>query len=82
MEKVKEKLREVIDPHTGINIVDMGMVKEITQEGNRFKIVIKPTSPFCPVGNYLIQAVKEKVKELGHDAEVELEGYISGGGEL
>ncbi|WP_461829857.1 metal-sulfur cluster assembly factor [Aquifex sp.] len=80
MEEVREKLKEVIDPHTGINIVDMGMVKEITQEGDKLKVVIKPTSPFCPVGNYLIQAVKEKVKELGYDADVELEGYLFGEG--
>lgn len=77
---MREKLKEVIDPHTGINIVDMGMVKEITREGDKLKVVIKPTSPFCPVGNYLIQAVKEKVKELGYDAEVELEGYLFGEG--
>ncbi len=80
MKAVREKLKEVIDPHTGINIVDMGMVKEITREGDKLKVVIKPTSPFCPVGNYLIQAVKEKVKELGYDAEVELEGYLFGEG--
>ena len=80
MEEVREKLKEVIDPHTGINIVDMGMVKEITQEGDKLKVVIKPTSPFCPVGNYLIQAVKEKVKELGYEADVELEGYLFGEG--
>ncbi len=80
MDKVREKLKEVIDPHTGINIVDMGMVKEITKEGEKLKVVIKPTSPFCPVGNYLIQAVKEKVKELGYDADVELEGYLFGEG--
>ena len=80
MEEVREKLKEVIDPHTGINIVDMGMVKEITQEGEKLKVVIKPTSPFCPVGNYLIQAVKEKVKELGYEADVELEGYLFGEG--
>ena len=77
---MREKLKEVIDPHTGINIVDMGMVKEITRKGDKLKVVIKPTSPFCPVGNYLIQAVKEKVKELGYDAEVELEGYLFGEG--
>ncbi len=80
MDKVREKLKEVIDPHTGINIVDMGMVKEITKEGEKLKVVIKPTSTFCPVGNYLIQAVKEKVKELGYDADVELEGYLFGEG--
>ena len=80
MEEVREKLKEVIDPHTGINIVDMGMVKEITQEGDKLKVVIKPTSPFCPVGNYLIQAVKEKVRELGYEADVELEGYLFGEG--
>ncbi|MEZ0361061.1 MAG: iron-sulfur cluster assembly protein [Hydrogenobacter sp.] len=81
MKEILEALREVIDPHTGLDIVSMNMVKEVRSIGEgEVKIVIKPTSPFCPVGNFLLQAVKEKVEELGYKAHVELEGYLFGGG--
>ncbi|MEJ5339801.1 MAG: iron-sulfur cluster assembly protein [Aquificaceae bacterium] len=80
MKEVFETLREVIDPHTGLDIVSMNIVREISQIGeNRLKVVIKPTSPFCPVGGYLLQAVKEKVEALGYSVDVELEGYLFGG---
>lgn len=82
MEEVLEVLREVIDPHTGLDIVSMNMVKEVRSVGEgEVRIVIKPTSPFCPVGSFLLQAVKEKVEGLGYKAHVELEGYLFGGGE-
>ncbi len=80
MKGVMDVLKEVIDPHTGMDIVSMNMVKEVKELGKgRLKVVIKPTSPFCPVGGYLMQAVKEKVESLGYSADVELEGYIFGG---
>ena len=80
MKEVFEALREVIVPHTGLDIVSMNMVKGIEEVSKgKLKVVIKPTSPFCPVGSFLLQAVKEKVKALGYEAQVELEGYLFGG---
>ncbi|QID34225.1 DUF59 domain-containing protein [Hydrogenobacter sp. T-8] len=79
MEDVLKVLKEVIDPHTGMDIVGMNMVREVKEiEQGRLRVVIKPTSPFCPVGSYLLQAVKEKVEGLGYKADVELEGYLFG----
>lgn len=79
MENVLKVLKEVIDPHTGMDIVGMNMVREVKEiEQGRLRVVIKPTSPFCPVGSYLLQAVKEKVEGLGYKADVELEGYLFG----
>jgi len=79
MEDVLKVLKEVIDPHTGMDIVSMNMVREVKEiEQGRLRVVIKPTSPFCPVGSYLLQAVKEKVEGLGYKADVELEGYLFG----
>lgn len=76
---VLERLRDVIDPHTGIDIVSMGLVKSIEIEGEDVKVVIKPTSPFCPVGGYLLEAVKSLLESMGYKPTVELEGYLFGG---
>ncbi|WP_029552030.1 metal-sulfur cluster assembly factor [Thermocrinis jamiesonii] len=75
-EKLFEKLREVIDPHTGMDIVSMGLVKEIKIENEKVKISITPTSPFCPVGEYLLRAVEAKIASLGYIADVKLENYL------
>jgi len=38
--------------------------------------IIKPTSPFCPVGEYILRAVENAVAPLGYHPEVKLESYL------
>ncbi|MFN3813441.1 MAG: metal-sulfur cluster assembly factor [Aquificaceae bacterium] len=80
-EKILDRLRSVIDPHTGMDIVSMGLVKSVKMEDGYVKVVIRPTSPFCPVGGYLLQAVEDVLESMGYKPTVELEGYLFGGRE-
>lgn len=48
-EQIKEKLRGVVDPEVGMDLVEMNMIEDITIEGDRAKIVFRPTSSFCPI---------------------------------
>jgi len=64
-EKVLEKLKEVIDPETGIDIVSMNLVKDVTIESSGIVIVkFSLTVPFCPLLGYLVGEIKKKVEEL------------------
>lgn len=58
------KLREVIDPHTGGNVFDMGLVEDlmVTDEAIALRFVL--TSNFCPIGMQLGMALKRKLREL------------------
>ena len=76
VEKIKEKLRDVIDPETGINIVDMGLIKEVTVKGDSAKIVFRPTSSFCPIAFYLAQQVKSAAESAVKKAEVCVRGHM------
>jgi|UniRef100_A0A7C2ZHR4 metal-sulfur cluster biosynthetic enzyme len=71
-EKLFERLRLIVDPHTGMDIVSMGLIKSLDVDKDSAKIVIKPTSPFCPVSGYLIKAVEEAVESLGYKPHVSL----------
>lgn len=62
--KIKEKLRQVIDPHTGIDIVKMGLVKGIKVEGKKAKIEFVPTTVACPVMGFFRQKIKELAEEV------------------
>ncbi len=61
---VVEKLREVIDPHTGGNVYEMGLVEdlEVAEDGISLRFVL--TSNFCPIGMQLGMALKRKLREL------------------
>lgn len=51
---VREALRQVIDPELGYNIVDLGLVYDVTiGDGGVATIVMTTTTPGCPATNYL-----------------------------
>ena len=72
MKQIQEKLRGVIDPETGVDVVEMGMIEEITVEGNRAKIAFRPTIPGCPLIFYLSQQIKSAAESVVKEAEVQV----------
>src|SRR5690606_11839537 len=51
---IRDSLRQVIDPELGYNIVDLGLVYDVTaEEGGVIHITMTTTTPGCPATNYL-----------------------------
>ncbi len=74
--EIEEVLKNVIDPETGKNIIDSGILKKIEVEGKKVKILLKPISTACAmcwVMASLIAEVEEKLSEKGYEAEVDIE---------
>jgi metal-sulfur cluster biosynthetic enzyme len=64
-EQVREALRDVCDPELNIPILDLGLVYDITAEGEHGEhvtVTMTLTSPMCPVGPMFKQSVEEAVK--------------------
>lgn len=72
-EQVRDALKKVIDPHTEVNVVEMGLIKEIRIEGNIAKIKMTLTSPFCPLSKYLSDQVRLKAEEVKGIKKAEVE---------
>jgi metal-sulfur cluster biosynthetic enzyme len=62
--KLIEALKEVIDPELMVNIVDLGLVYDISQEGNVVKVDMTLTSPACPAGPQIMQQSKMALERL------------------
>lgn len=58
---IARKLREVIDPELGVNIVDLGLVYNILYDDGRVTVEFTATTPGCPMRRFLQQQVEEKL---------------------
>ncbi|WP_256623588.1 metal-sulfur cluster assembly factor [Methanolobus chelungpuianus] len=61
-EQVLILLKEVIDPEVGINIVDLGLVKEIMANGDSIYVNLVLTTRNCPMVDYLKDQILLKLR--------------------
>ncbi len=62
--RVRSALKKVLDPELGINIVDLGLVREIEiLEGPIIKIKMTMTAPGCPMAFFILGMAKRSVEE-------------------
>ena len=54
-ESILKLLETIIDPETGINIVDMGLIYEVTPSNEEVFIKMGMTSAACPMGDLIIE---------------------------
>lgn len=71
-------LREIVDPHTDMNVYDMGLISEISATGDVVSLTFRPTSQFCPLGIHLALNIKRRIAALDgvKKAEVNVEGHV------
>ncbi|MFA0778182.1 MAG: hypothetical protein PVTTEEND_001896, partial [Candidatus Fervidibacter sp.] len=74
-EQVIEALKECYDPEIGINIVDLGLIYgvDIDEAAGKVKVTFTLTSPFCPLGEDLVECIRLRVGSLEGVKEVEYE---------
>ncbi|MCJ7562049.1 MAG: iron-sulfur cluster assembly protein [Thermoplasmata archaeon] len=77
-DEVISTLREIVDPHTNINIFDMGLISDITVKGDSISLVFRPTSPFCPLGIHLAMNIKRRLIQMPNikNANVKIVGHV------
>lgn len=67
---ILKKLRQVIDPELGVDIVDLGLIYEVnlikTKKGEKQKAQVRMTftTPACPMINYILANVESSLNEL------------------
>lgn len=73
-EELLEALRGVIDPEIGLNIVELGLIRNIeTKPLGGAKVTMILTTPFCPYGPQVIQQVRAVANSItGGGSEVEI----------
>jgi len=63
--KLWKKLKEVMDPGANLNVVDMGLIKELSiSDDSSVNIMLRPSSPVCPLAFVLAANIKEALEEV------------------
>jgi len=81
--QVALRLRTVIDPETGVDVVRMRLVDDLLVDDEGVATyTFRPSSPFCPIAVTLALKVKEAVDMVPGIArqEITVEGYIDAEG--
>ena len=61
--EAKEALRDVMDPEIGLNIIELGLIRDVTINDESAHVVMILTTPFCPYGPALLEMARKKVEE-------------------
>ena len=75
-----ERLRQVIDPETGADVVRMRLIEELQadEETGRVRYKFRPSSPLCPLAVPLALSIHRAVAEVDGVIEQQMEvvGYV------
>ncbi len=63
-EKIKTALRDVIDFEIGLDVVSMGLIRNIEAEDEKVTITMILTSPMCPMASFMTQQVHDRATEI------------------
>jgi metal-sulfur cluster biosynthetic enzyme len=72
-EKLRQGFREISDPEIGLNIIQLGLVRNVKLESDSATIQMLLTTPFCPYGPALLEMTRQKAEEvLGRPSFIDL----------
>lgn len=73
-EDVLTALIDVYDPEIPLNVVDLGMIYDVSIKDKKISILMTLTSPMCPMGSYIQMLVEQALEKSfkGHEIEVKL----------
>ena len=64
-ELIIARLRTVIDPETGADVVRMRLIEGLTVKNiGEVAYTFRPSSPLCPIAVFLVQQIKQAVADV------------------
>ena len=70
--KLRAALRQVRDPEIGMDIIQLGLVRNVKMDGSETVIEMILTTPYCPYGPAIMESARIKAREV-LDTEVKIE---------
>ncbi|MDD3263320.1 MAG: iron-sulfur cluster assembly protein [Candidatus Nanoarchaeia archaeon] len=72
--KIAEKLEEIYDPEFPMDVISLGLIREIEIDDDfNVKIIMTLTTPHCPYGPMFIEQIKAEIEFLEGVKKIEIE---------
>jgi metal-sulfur cluster biosynthetic enzyme len=62
-DEVREALRQVLDPEIGMDVITLGLIREVDLQPDKAHVVMLLTTPFCPYGPQLLEQTRRMVQD-------------------
>jgi metal-sulfur cluster biosynthetic enzyme len=62
VEPLTESLSEVVDPEIGLNIIQLGLIRNVIVEDGSAIVKMILTTPFCPYGPSMLEMTRQKAE--------------------
>lgn len=70
---LREALREIVDPEIGLNIIELGLIRDVDFQPEKTHVKMILTTPFCPYGPAIMEETRKKVADVaGTPAAIEM----------
>jgi metal-sulfur cluster biosynthetic enzyme len=63
-DNLREGLREIKDPELGYDIIQLGLIRNVTITENNAVLKMILTTPFCPYGPEMLEQTRLKAEEV------------------
>lgn len=71
-DQAKVALRRVKDPELNLNIVDLGLIYDVTVDGGTVRVDMSLTSPGCPSGPEIMGEAEQQLRTLPGVTDVQM----------
>ncbi len=72
-EEIYEALKRVYDPEIPVDVVNLGLIYDVSIDGDRIAVKMTTTASGCPVGNYIVAQAKRAIGRVEGVKDVEVE---------
>jgi metal-sulfur cluster biosynthetic enzyme len=61
---LEDGLSEVVDPELGLNILQLGLIRNVEIKDDHAVVTMILTTPFCPYGPSMMETTRKKVEKI------------------
>lgn len=61
--KIRTALRDVRDPELGMDVIQLGLIRNVSRRDDKLDLVMILTTPYCPYAPMLMEASRKKAQE-------------------